>query len=181
MSKKIKNSQHKQALKRKGNAELTLSLIDMSLDSKLLSIIIILKDLKENKINLQCFNQINKISKEFVGIDFGIISHEINNSPIITCPILNLPMIKQLTHPIISTNISTTTTALLSKSDKIYYYIFDDEFIPAKIKNNKRIKYVACNNEIFDKINKDKEIENSQMIEDFNMIEFIKLINKDLK
>jgi hypothetical protein len=181
MAKKIKNIKKKEATKKKQNSENLLNSLNMKLSNDVLSIVIILKDLNPTILNNQCFSQINNVCKNLGVVDIGVITHDQTNASFLLCPVLNLHIIKQLTYPIISTNISTTLTALSSKSNNIYYYIFDIENIPREILNSKRIKFVVKNNGILDILTKMYNIDKIEIIENFFMVDFIKLINKDIK
>lgn len=177
MAKKIKNLHSKEALHRKRNAESELSALGMSIEDELLCIGIILKDLNVSELNRQCFVGINEVCKKFCGVDICVIPHNFDICPMLLCPIIDPRILTQWTYPIISTNVSTTITALCSKSDYIYFYVFDIENIPDNILNNNRIKLIAKDSNIANFLKNNAY----GIIENFDIHNFINLINKELK
>lgn len=177
MSKNINSIKKKEAFKRKESASLSLSNMGMSLSSNLLCIGIILKDFSDAEL----INQVNKICLEYVGIDFAFFLHNnfINNFSM--CPVFDLRSLIQWDYPLITTDLSTTITALSSKSNNIYIYMKDIETISKKIIDNKRIKFITKNNNIAEIIIKNSGIKEIEVVDNLNMVEIIKLINKDLK
>lgn len=177
MSKNINNIKKKEAFKRKESASLSLANMGMSLSSNLLCIGIILKDFS----NTELINQINKICLEYVGIDFAFFLHNnfINNFSM--CPVFDLRSLIQWDYPLITTDLSTTITALSSKSNNIYFYMKDIETIPQNIIDNKKIKFITKNSNMAGVIMKNLGIKEMEIIENLNMMEIIQLINKDLK
>jgi len=161
----------KKHLKRK---EPKLSPLGMEINEDLLCIGVVLKNLSMSELNRQCFTSINDICKNCCGVDFCIIPHDFDVSPLLLCPVIDPRILKQWTYPIVSTSVSTTKTALSSKSDHIYFYILDVEHIPEDIVNNKRVTLIASNANIADSFK-------IEIIENFDMKKFVSLINKDLK
>jgi len=177
MSKKIKNEQHKLAEKRKRDANSRMSLLNLDIMDDIISIGIVLKNLECSEINKACFTEINKICKGFPGVDLSVIPNDATDSPLILCPTLDTKSLTLWEYPLITTNIATTITALSSRSNHIYYYIFDIENIPDIILNNDRVKIITKHDNLKQLINKKDVVS----IENFNLEGLISLIVKGLK
>jgi len=177
MSKKIKNIKNKEAIKRKSEACSVLANFGIKTEDNLLCIGVILKDLS----NSELINQINKVCTEYAGIDFALFVHNNNLVTFNMCPILNLNAIIQWIYPLITTDVSTTKTGMISKSRNIYFLMKDVEIIPEEILRDKRVKLIFSAQNMLNVVIKNPKIENGTVINNFNMTELIKLINKDFK
>jgi len=176
MSKKIKNIKSKEANKRRNEISSKLADFNIKPEDNLLCIGIILKDFFGSEL----IDQINKICAQYIGIDFAIFVH--NNNSIISniCPILNLNAIILWDYPLITTDISTTKTGMISKSRNIYFLMKDIEIVPEEILQDKRVKLVFSTQNMLDIVIKNPKIKNGIVINNFDMTELIRLINKDL-
>ncbi len=175
MSKNINNIKKKKAIKRKNDSLLKLNNFDLKLDDNLLCIGVIIKDFS----NIEFINQINKICSEYIGVDFAFFLHNNFVNNLSMCPIFDLRSLIQWNYPLITTDVSTTKTGMISKSNNIYFLMKDIETIPEEILQDKRIKLIFKTQNMLDVVIKNPKIENGTVIDNFSIMEIIKLINKD--
>lgn len=145
----------KQAENRKREGEANLNKLGLSLNSELISVGIIFENLLKSDININLLNGVNHIFNNFVGVDINIFSHNMGECcTFLLAPILDLKYIHSWTYPLIVTSDSTLQSALNSKSKNIYCcFAYNDA------EKNERIK----------------------VLDNFNLVEIIKLIVGDLK
>jgi len=185
-----KNIKHKEALKRKNQAKDLFESIGLNLDDSLMSVGLVLDHIGLSHLNYFAITSINDLYKDYYGIDINIFYQE-TNLPIIDpfCPVLEKKFLTSCRYPLIATNTSTLLDAINSKSELIFYYIFDfKDFTESyndsmtQLLNNNRIKIITRCEEyknIIEKIINKKIIED--IILDFDIKKFIKLIIKEIK
>jgi len=131
MAKKQKNTKRKQAIKRQKEAEDIMSEIGLKLDTKRVSIGFVFKHLGISHLTYLGINSINNACKKYAGMDICIFSqHSIPPCVQPLCPVVGVTTLSRWANqPLITTSIGTTAEAINTNASRIYYYMFDPEFI----------------------------------------------------
>lgn len=186
------HNNQKESHKRKILAEQELSDIGLRLDDDLQIIGIIFNDLTISHLTYGCINSINKMCKQFVGLDWHIFV-ECPSRPCIKpdCAVGEIKDVLCWRDPLIATNLNTCIYALNSSSKHIYYYAFDIEFmneyelswdVITKCFNDPRITVVVRCMDHKRLIEDEFDISVSDVIvEEFDLVLLSNLIIKDVK
>lgn len=131
MSKKKKNSRHKEAMKRKNEAASEMSRLGLTLEDDTALVGFVFSHLALSHITYLGLISINKLCKTYAGLDVCIFSqHIIHPCVPLLCSSFNMrDLIRWGDNPLITTSIGTTIAALSSGAPVIYHYAFDPEFI----------------------------------------------------
>ncbi len=131
MSKKNKNTRHKDAFRRKENATAEMDKLGLKLDDDIALVGFVFKYLAVSHLTYLGLSSINQLCKKYVGIDICVFSQHIVQPCIpLLCPVFGMSdLIRWNNHPLITTSIGTTIAALSSNAPIVYHYAFDPEFI----------------------------------------------------
>lgn len=126
-----KNKYKKEARLRRSKAREGLDQLNIRLEDPLYSVGIIFENLNICQLNYLAFQHINNLCRNFVGVDIAVFTQELRGKPFATllCPILEIKKLITWKYPLITTTISSCLDALESYSEKIYYYMFDIDFL----------------------------------------------------
>lgn len=144
MGKKQKNIRKLNAIKQQREDAEKMSCFNVEKQDDLKLIGLVFDDLSLSHLTYMGITSINKLCRDYVGIDIVVFSTNITPPCIqLLCPMLNTSdLIRWQTYPLITTSINTTIKALDSRAENIYHYVFDpylynlphkesDEIIPA--------------------------------------------------
>jgi hypothetical protein len=193
MAKKKKNIGHKNATKRINAAKEEAATFGLDLSADRVMIGLLFNHLALSHLTYMGLNYINVICKKYSCIDLCVFSqHIISPCVNMLCPIFEVKDIyKWDNHPLISTSIDTTITALSTNASKIYHYSFDPEFIDKAHKESGDILPAFCDDRVMvvtrhrshaDLIESEFGIKVCDtIVEDCNVEELIKLILTEMK
>jgi hypothetical protein len=189
---KVKNQKHKESVKRKQQSSDHLGQIGLSLNDEILHIGVIFENLGLSQQTYFGLGNINEVCRDFVGIDINVFyQHNVPPCFVNLFPIFPAKYLLKWENPLIATTLSTCINALESQSKIIYYYMFDLDFLcknhieketVTHIFTNPRIKIITRCADYKNLVEQYFNTKiNNEIITDFDIKEFIKLIIKDIK
>lgn len=146
MAKKKKNIRHTEAIQRKINAATEMAKLGLKLEDNQTLIGFVFNHLAVSHLTYFGINSINKVCRNYAGIDICIFTQHIVPSCIQPlCPVFNISdLIRWHDYPLITTSIGTTIEALSSNAPIIYHFCFDPEFIDKPYIESLDLKSAFC-------------------------------------
>jgi hypothetical protein len=184
------NKKHKEAIRRKREAESTVSNLGLSINDNLQSIGIALEHIGLSQLSFCVLRNIHSINQKYIGLDINVFIQKIMPEVTeVSCPIFGIKDIFKWNYPIITTSMLTTIDALNSYSKFIYFYAFDLDFMDIENLQTSIINKCFCDERVTvitrskiykEIIEKEFGIKTHQnILSDFNIIEMVKIIFGD--
>lgn len=129
--KKVKNQQHRLAVRRQADAMQEMQKIGVPINDKRQKIGIIFDHLGASQCAYFGITNINNICRTYAGIDIVIFTpHVIPPCVKPSCPVLNLSFLVSWDgSPLITTCPFTTTIGLSTRCNNLYYYVFSVDHV----------------------------------------------------
>lgn len=177
---------HKKAVHRKIEAENEMTQLGLTLQSNFIAIGVIFEYLTISQMTYLGIISINKFCHERIGADLCIFYQHYSLPPVkLLCPILGIQQLEKWHHPTITTSIETCLEALDFNIPRVFFYVFDPDFInrPDLSSNDLRRAFCDPRVHIITRHKDHKELVETEfgiqvldIIPDFNIEAFIKLI-----
>jgi len=191
MAKKNKQkSSQKEASRRKEQTKKTLAEIGLDPTDDLFMVGVIFNELRVSQRNYFALSNINHVCNTYIGLDISIFyQHATRPAMTPACPMFQVKDLLGCEHPLISTDISTTIEALNTRSQHIYHYVYDLEFLESydcdmntltsAFRDDRVTLVTRCQD--YKKVIEAEFYKEVDVVQDFNMRRMLKRIIGDVK
>lgn len=186
MSDKKRKESHKQ----KRLMTEKLSEINLTPEDDLVMICVVFDNIGVGQRNYFALSNINTVCNQYLGMDISIF-YQHNAAPVMQpiCPIFQIKDLIGCEDPMLTTDIGTTLEALSTRSQLIYHYVYDLDFLDSydidinlltSAFRDDRVKLIArC--EDYAKVLRQEFYKDVAVIEDFNMTQILRKIIGEMK
>lgn len=137
---KNKNTKHKNAERRKREANNFLNNFNLQLDSPLINLNIVCNHINNSQINYFLFKAINELLSNYAGFDINIFAeHKARPMMTMLCPVFDIADILTFQGPILTTTYNSCLSLSNISKYKIYHYITNIENV---LKNKKEFEKI---------------------------------------
>jgi len=183
-------TKRKEANLRKEEVRKVLAEIGLEPTDDLFMVGVIFNELRVSQRNYFALSNINHACNTYIGLDISIFyQHATRPAMTPACALFQVKDLLGCEYPLITTDISTTTEALNTRSQHIYHYVYDLEFLESydsdmnvltsAFRDDRVTLITRC--EDYKKVLEAEFYKDVEVIQDFNMRRMLKKIIGDVK
>lgn len=185
-----KKGPNKESHKRKEETRQTLAEIGLEPQDDLFILGVIFDEIRVSQRNYFALSNINHVCNTYIGLDVSIFyQHATRPAMTPACPMFQVKDLAGWDNPLLSTDVGTTVEALMTRSDNIYHYVYDLDFIESHDFDMKTLTSAFRDDRVtlvtrcedYKRVIEAEFYKDVEVIEDFNMRRILKRIIGDVK